>query len=385
MPSPERRSVYFAPVPRQPLPGALGAAARNKVVGICLALRAAGAHPTIVSAFRQDGKRGVVVSEADGIGYAETWSRGRGPLRRITAALALLVTYFRLIRRDDHILFYNYFPEYVPIALVRRLIGRPCMIDIEDGPADDWSTPGRAFSRALWHVMLALCSNRRLIVSHGLAQQHGIATYLPVYGVVDTFAAAPTERFTDAVLRVNLGGTMNHEMGVDLLSAAVRLLIARQPDLPIHVHVSGNYDPALFAAVAQEAAATTGIRVFLDIGLDEAAYRTMLERVDVGLSLRLVAGEIGRTTFPSKVIEIAARGMLLVKTSVSDVPRIFGDDEAVILPSDTPDALADALVGIAENRAEARERARRGRDRVHKMAGAQAVGQAILSFIDGRS
>ncbi len=385
MPSPERRIFYFAPVPRQPLPGALGAAARNKVVGICLALRAAGARPTIVSAFRQDGRRGVVVSEADGISYAETWSRGSGALRRITAAFALLATHFQLVGRDDHILFYNYFPEYVPIALVRRLIGRPCLIDIEDGPADDWSTPGRAFSRALWHLMLGLCSNRRLIVSHGLAQQHGIATYLPVYGVVDTFAASQAERFADPVLQVNLGGTMNHEMGVDLLAAAIRVLIARRPDLPIHVHISGNYDPALFAAVAQEAAATPGIRVFLDIGLDEAAYRTMLERVDVGLSLRLVAGEIGRTTFPSKVIEIAARGMLLVTTSVSDVPRIFGPDEAVILPSDAPEALADALIDIADHRVEARARARRGRDRVHGMAGAEAVGHAILSFIDGRS
>ena len=60
-------------------------------------------------------------------------------------------------------------------------------------------------------------------------------------------------------------------------------------------------------------------------------YRAFMDTMDIGLCLKLSSTGIGETTFPSKVVEIAASGLLLCATSISDVPLIFDDASAIIL------------------------------------------------------
>jgi len=109
-------------------------------------------------------------------------------------------------------------------------------------------------------------------------------------------------------------------------------------------------------------------------------YRNILLRSHIGLCLKLPDNSMGATTFPSKVVEMAAYGLLVVSTPVSDVPRVFCEDSAVLLGETTPDALAGIFRRIAADPAEFGERAIRGQNRIRSMYSPEKVGPELLSF-----
>jgi hypothetical protein len=73
----------------------------------------------------------------------------------------------------------------------------------------------------------------------------------------------------------------------------------------------------------------------------------MLAEADVGLSLKMPGSNLVATTFPSKVVELASHGLLVLTTDVSDVGVLFNDDTAVVLRDATPGELASKIAGIA--------------------------------------
>ncbi len=90
---------------------------------------------------------------------------------------------------------------------------------------------------------------------------------------------------------------------------------------------------------------------------------------------------ISSTTFPSKVIEIASRGLSLVSTRVSDVGDIFTDDAAWLLPQFSDRALSDILRDMARNPAEVRRRADAGQALARARFAPLAVGRALSEFL----
>jgi spore maturation protein CgeB len=106
----------------------------------------------------------------------------------------------------------------------------------------------------------------------------------------------------------------------------------------------------------------------------------MLDGIHVGLCLKLGASELGETTFPSKVIEIASAGMLLLTTRVSDVPRLFSDEEALYLSSETPLDLANAIHWLLAHREQAAAMASRGAIQIQAVCAQSRVGRDLKNF-----
>ena len=119
-------------------------AASHKVAGIAASLRSQAYRPVIVSSpivtasnrrmlfsgfACQDGRLACAYLPALSI---------RG-LNRLYAAFGYLWFALRQIGREDIVVLYNYFPEYIPVAVwLRWRLGRERLIlDIEDGPRDD--------------------------------------------------------------------------------------------------------------------------------------------------------------------------------------------------------------------------------------------------------
>ncbi len=387
--APPHTIFYVAPVAVGSGHGLAGIpAVRNKVLGVLAALRAAGARPILVSTVGDPRAvhlaRPLRAGNAGGFDAVQVFAPGRAAVRRLVASLSLLVAAIRLVRGGDRVILYNFFPEYLPAALWLAVCGIPCVLDIEDAPRADDRGFGALVNRISFRLLRFVTQRRYLIVSDQLARSLGLSRYLTVYGVASHFSAARpgTVPFGGDAVRINYGGAMLHETGIDLFAAALRILVREHDTAPLHVFVTGHVPHGQFDALLAEVNASPAVRLTVAADLDGAAYRALLETMDAGLCLKLPSTAMGQTTFPSKVIEIAAKGLLLVTTAVSDVPLIFDDSCAVVLAGEDPVELATALATLTMERSTAADRARRGQQRVAERFSAEAVGTAIRRFLD---
>lgn len=361
-------------------------AARNKVLGVCAAIRAGGATPVVVTAVGRQATslwKPLRIVHRDGVCFVEVFNIRAGLIRRLTALLFLPLVAFRLVGARDRVLLYNGEPDYVLLALCLRLLRRPAMLDIEDAPRSDDHTPLGRLNTIAAPLLRGLCDRRAIVASQALGKQLGLQHFLPVYGVSSFFTAKgpPRDPFSGQETRILFGGSILPDTGSDLFIAALRDLARRPVATPLHIHVTGRFRPGLFDALAAELANVGNIRfsVVQDLGTD--AYAALVRTMDVGLCLKLPSSEMGRTTFPSKVVEITALGMLLVSTRVSDVDLIFDDDTAVLLESEAPEELALVLADIAADRSRFADIARRGRQRAIERFSEVRVGDRVVRFV----
>ena len=313
--------------------------------------------------------------------FVETATLGRGPLRRANAVFGQAITGLRLLRRGDRVILYNYFPEYLLLALLLKLRGTPATLDIEDGPAETSWPMNRLLNRLLYRLTLPLVAPGKLIVAHSLAERLGIDPHLAVYGVQPVNPTARPARFSGKRVRINFGGTLTPATGLDLFRATLQWLADHAPATPLHFLVTGRMPEGDLDSLRPILDATSGLRLDILHDLDLPRYKALLASCDVGLSLRMPSSEMAQTTFPSKVIEIAGDGLLLLTTCVSDVTKVFDDTEAVLLHDTSPDGLGRALIAITEDRAAAIERAGRGMARVAGSFSPEAVGSSIVAFL----
>lgn len=389
-----RRVFYFAPISTDRINAIYGrdflsGAATNKVLGVCAALRAGGVMPVTVSGLIPAGRgglfRAVVMHRTRRVAFAKVWSLGRGLIKRLTGSFGYLLFTLRAVRREDRVLLYNFFPEYVLSALYLRLRGRPAILDIEDAPRADEAGLRGLGNRLSFAVLMRLCATRVVTVSHHLGRELRLPEYLPVYGIAEPLADGGTaaERFAGERVTVLFGGSISHETGLDLYADAIRIIARSDPDLPARFIVTGLYPRETLEALRAEIEGRSRIEIDLRSGLSAAEYRAVAGRADIGLSLKLPEGSMGQTTFPSKVIEYAALGMLLVATPVSDVPAIFADGAAIVLKGSDPAELAARLADAIRDRAGSAATARRGTLAVAAAMSAPAVGRKLVDFLYG--
>jgi glycosyltransferase involved in cell wall biosynthesis len=109
-------------------------------------------------------------------------------------------------------------------------------------------------------------------------------------------------------------------------------------------------------------------------------YARILSRTQVGLALKPNSGKLAQTTFPSKIVEFASHGILVLTTDISDVRAVLGEG-AIYLAADDAPLLVDKLRWIVENRTEAAAVARRGAQAVSAKCAPQVVGEVISSLL----
>ena len=93
----------------------------------------------------------------------------------------------------------------------------------------------------------------------------------------------------------------------------------------------------------------------------DAEYAAILQRTHVGLALKPSAGLLAHSPFPSKVVELASAGLLVVSTAISDVRLVLGAG-AVYLEDERPAALVAILRSVVEQRSWAAAVAAAGQD-----------------------
>lgn len=302
-------------------------------------------------------------------------------LTHVVSMLSLVPLVWRMCRnRTDSIalLAYNRLAYYLPALELANIMGYRMFLDLEDGDVSTMLGFKGGLISAVGRRINRLCKHGALLAASSLATQYPGTRTLCCYGVADSESMP---RDWSGRVRVLLGGSLERNTGVGLFVDAIRLMRqsndARLAGLEFFVTGQGTMAPEL-EKLAQENAFP---KVNFLRRVTRTEYRELLEKSNVGLCLKLASSEIGHTTFPSKVIEIATSGMLLLTTNVSDVPVLLANDEAMYLPDERPESLANALLWILENRDQSEDMALRGTARVFSKCSKGAVGRDLKKFL----
>lgn len=364
-------------------------AASRKVFLLCMALRAAGVRPYVLSLGR---------GRASGsLTYFRTTVRRVGgvpvvyaPFSHVPLVSELLSLFghlgvlVRLARRKSRaIVYYNPTPAFVVLLLAAVACRYRNTLDLEDGEVPGgrpWSL-GALAQRLVRAVFDRACSNGALLACSALAASTRIRPVLCYYGT--TRPSVRATRVDRPEVTALMAGTIATETGADLLSETILGLRAAAPPwarrLSVVVTGKGSGLDRLKALSASDGFP----RVKVLGRLSDADYQSVVRGADIGLALKLNDGPYANTTFPSKVVEFASEGLLVLTTAISDVERVLGDG-ARYLRADDPRQLQDLLEEIVEDRSAAERCAERGTRAVEVLCAPGHAGRRVAEFLFGR-
>jgi hypothetical protein len=361
-------------------------AASRKVFLVCEAARRAGIRAVVVSLGRGRGTGRLrfwptSVRRVGGVPVIYLSFVSLGLVSQVLSLVALAPVLWRIRHkyREATVLFYNRAWLYLAGLVTARLARYRIVLDLEDGATElhEHSLAG-VQARALRALFDSQCSGGALLACDALRTSTALRPTECCYGV--SVATPTTARWALPDVTVLLGGTVGQSTGAPLLLEGIRTLRKESPwwARRVRVEVTGKGDCLdAFRELAVDAGSPT---VVVHGRISDADYDRVLRRTQVGLALKSTAGPLANTTFPSKVIELASHGILVVSTDISDVRRVLGGG-ALYLTSDDPRHLMQHLRWIVENRQAASEIAADGATVVLEICSPIRVGRMLDRFL----
>lgn len=277
------------------------------------------------------------------------------------------------------VLFYNRIPAYLFILIFTKILRVETVLDLEDGAIDlnHWSLAGIK-SRILSWLFDRLCSGGALLACQAL---EGATTLRPIQCCYGTSEAPSTTASWDLLpVTVLFGGTVSYDTGAPLLIDAIRMLHEESPSWAknIRFRITGKGDCLEQFKILSDDPGSP--EVIVHGRTTDEEYRQILADTHIGLSLKPISGALADTTFPSKVIEFASQGILVITTDISDVRKVLADG-AIYLEIDDPKLLIEKLRWIVENRDAARAVSLHGVQTVSAACAPESVGRMLNDFL----
>lgn len=363
-------------------------AASRKIFLLCRALSKVGVHAWVISLGRgrQDGSGRYFQSKVcrvNGVAVIYLPFLHVPILSELLSLVSIVPVLWRMrtIKGNKAALFYNRMPAYLFGLALARLLQFRTILDLEDGEISSkkWSLAW-AKSRLLGRVFDSLCSGGALLACSALEGVTRLRPTLSCYGTCEV-SSLHSDR-NKLPVTVLLGGTVALDTGAQMLVDAIKMLREESPlwAANIRFEISGKGDCLFqFEHLANDDRSPMVV-VHGRIADDE--YQQVLARTQVGLALKPNSGVLAHTTFPSKVIEFASHGILVVTTDISDVRKVLGGG-AIYLTEDSPRLLIEKLRWIVENHEEANKLALQGVRSVAAFCAPEAVGRVLDRFLFG--
>lgn len=362
-------------------------AASRKMLMLCQSLKSAGVKTCILSLGRGRANGsfryyGYCVRRLNGIAVVYlpfTHIPFFSELLSLIAPLSVIWK-FRVFK-SRAVLFYNRNTVYLAALIISKILAFRNILDLEDGEIIASTRKLKAiFQLATKKLYDLFCNDGALLACGSLIRYTAIRPAINYYGVANLSSSS---RFRSGSIKILYGGSLYPETGANLLIQAIKLMRSsdKQWTRQITFEVTGKGGSA---------------HAFFDLSLEKAypivnyrgrttdeEYRGILDNCDVGLALKLNDGPLANTTFPSKVVEFAASGMLVLTTDISDVRNVLGDNGALFLVKDDPHSLVGLLERICLDRGAAKELAENGRQKVASDFQHESSGKRISKFIFG--
>ena len=315
------------------------------------AVQAMGYH--VVVATRLAGHEGNIAACGFEAVHAPFDRSSLNPLRELRTVMVLRRV---LVRRRPVVVFAVALKPIVDCGLAALLAGRPPVLNVFAGMGSVLGGGGRlgpvigrtiriltALTNA--HTVVQNTDDRDHVLTHGLARP-GAVTVIPGSGIdLNAFPVRPEPEGTVVALMVS---RLLADKGVyELVAAAERL---RDEKLDVQVWVAGEPDTANPRSVPSETLRNwqkTGAVTFLGRRDDVA---------DLWAQAHIAVLPSYREGLPKSLLEAAASGRPLVTTDVTGCRDLVPEGRTGILVArGDPDALADALTTLAQDRTRRRQ------------------------------
>lgn len=359
-------------------------AASRKVFLAARAIAATGVKPVVVSLGRGrangSGDRfPTTVRRHQGVPVVYLRFSHRRVISELVSLFAPIGVLCRLRRPPARktIVFYNQLLAYLPALVAARLTGYFTVLDLEDSATGQGGMSERLTDLIRQLPFEWLC-RRAMLACSMIARETRLRPTLCYYGTVEQLQAS--RDWSAPQVHVLLGGTIAPDTGALLLADAISRLRQEQPDWVKSVvfEVTGK-GPSL-PALEELAADPRAPKLIVHGRTTDAEYRAIIERAHVGLALKPNTGDLAHTTFPSKVTEMAAAGMLVLSTDISDVRKVLGDG-ARYLERDDAALLVERLAEIVTRRTAASESAASGTSSIADICAPQRAGKLLADFL----
>jgi glycosyltransferase involved in cell wall biosynthesis len=368
-------------------------AATKKVFDVCHALQSKFNRVYVVTMARgqQRGRRqsfAATVKKTSGLPVLYSQFNSLPLLTYFLSSISLIFIVWRVIKQQKggalHLIVYNRNWLYVPSLVLARLLKSKCYLDLEDGALVETSGYfGRVNYTLIKSAFDALCCHGSILVTPGLITQVNTPNNVVCYGVAKTSLKVVVNDWQQGVVRFLFGGTLMRETGVLLLMDAVRILNSSfQEYKGVFIILVTGHGP-LAEDLAKIAQAEGKGWIEYHGRVEKKEYEKLLSTTHVGLCLKLPSSEMGSTTFPSKVIEIASQGKLVLTTKLGHVNDLLGADGAIYLEDENPLTLAKAIVSVVSDRDSAMRSANIGQLRVLELCSSEKVADDICRLFKG--
>lgn len=361
-------------------------AASRKVFLMAQALRLVGVRPVVLSLGRgrADGSGDSFAAKVCRVEGVQTiyapFSHRRG-FSELLSLFGLLKPLQRLAHHPQRaVIFYNRIPAYLPLLYSASRLGYRSFLDLEDGEIIN----GQSLKERLASLVPAqfdlYCRDGGLLACSALGAMTTVRPVRCYYGTAVGDVDVPRWQ-TDRITCL-MSGTLAPDTGAPLLIEAIRRLRKRQAGWAAELCFDVTGKGESLGAFEQLAAESGLPQVRVHGRTSDARYLEILRGCEIGLALKPVSGPLADTTFPSKVIEFAGSGLLVLSTDISDVRRLLGEG-ARYLERNDPELLIERLAAIVADREAAARCARLGRQAAEHHCSPTRVGEELRQFLFG--
>lgn len=303
-------------------------------------------------------------------------------LSELLSLLCLPWGLWRLRRRSPRAaVFYNRVTAYFLALLAATALGFRAVLDLEDGEVEVRADRWRHWPRRLViNAYDRLCTGGALLASSALGPWTRATPQLCYYGIACGEPRATNWR--NQTVQVLMSGSLASATGGQLLIECIETM--RRSDEPwlrqLRFEVTGKGE---CLADFERLSAEHGFPAVRVHGrLDDLAYRAILATSHVGLALKPNQGQLASTTFPSKVIEFAASGLLVLTTDISDVRALLGES-ALYLEDDQLPTLLGLFRRLPAERDRFAAMSEEARGRVERLCAPHDAGLRVRRLIFG--
>ena len=363
-------------------------AATNKVIGIGKALQTQNVKVFILSLGRGkqigDGtKFPTIARKVSGIPilYSAFWHYPF--VTHIIGALSMSILLMRLLRNRSGrvvIIAYNRLWHYLPTLILAAIFRKHCYLDLEDGTIESDKYIRRLLDFISQKLFDSLCNKGALVAAKSLKEQLNTKRVFVCYGCAD-ITTDTSARWDIKPIRILFGGSLLAETGVPLLIDTVEFLEKYHSHLmgQLIISVTGQGLMEEQLVKFSKSKGKGWINYFGNI--DREAYIRLLKYANIGLCLKMSSTDMGKTTFPSKIIEYASYGLLVISTKVSDVPDLLSNNYTALLVDETPESIVNALITIISNKNTAKNIAWQGRQKIQSVCNSESVGKDLANYL----
>ncbi len=363
-------------------------AASRKVFQMAQALRMAGVQPYVLSLGRgrANGSGVNFPAKVSRVGRVPTFyapfSHRRG-WSELLSLLGLLNVLHRLASTPQKaVVFYNRMPAYFLALKWAVFLGYKCFLDLEDGEVPSGGALKQRLQRWFAGQFDRHCNSGALLACSALEKMTMVRPVHCYYGTA--IGVTRSYRWQSPGIRCLMSGTLTPGTGAPMLVDAIRRLRTRAPDWAKDLSFEITGMGECLSAFEQLAGEPEHPRVRVHGRTTDARYLEILRRCDVGLALKPVGGALADTTFPSKVMEFAGAGLMVLSTDISDVRRLLGSGARYIERND-PELLIERLAEIACDRVAAADCASQGHAAAERNCAPQKAGENLCKFFFGKT